>query len=624
MLKSGHQLQGRYTVERVVGRGGMGAVYLARHERLGGRPVAIKEMACNVTDPEERAWALEQYSREASILASLGRHPAIVEVMDFFEESATGAGEGSIPNQYLVMEYVDGETLQSVLSRSKEPLAWQEVVGWMLQVCDVLQFLHARVPPVIFRDLKPGNLMLDARGHLRIIDFGISRVLDPLASTNPYIRGAGTLGFAPPEQFGRGTEPRTDIYALGATLYNLLTRVVPPHSLMRQSRQVTLQPPSRHNPAIPGALDFVVMHMLELAKEDRYPPAAAAREALEGALRGDGPSTLQVDQEAETRPLMAPSLLPPERVLGALPLAATHHFRNRVWELRTLRSHLLAPETRVISIGGRAGVGKTALVARLVQDLVHGLLPAGSGHPLDVFGVVHVSAKRGLPGLRDALQPLLGERPADPGTLFRKTLDTRMVVLVVDNFEDVLAEDNSISDEPWLRFLETAMESDTVARVMLLSRRTVLLPAELEGRLGHRRAELTLEGGLSDRDAMDLLRDLDADGRLGIAHVPETLLARIAARCHGIPRTLETVVGTLRQRRTWTLQKLAEDEKALSAIADAPHRDLLETLDAGRRAVMQALAVYDRPVPETAIAALCPDLPVADLLERLLLDYSAT
>jgi tetratricopeptide (TPR) repeat protein len=173
-------------------------------------------------------------------------------------------------------------------------------------------------------------------------------------------------------------------------------------------------------------------------------------------------------------------------------------------------------------------------------------------------------------------------------------------------------------------FVELCLEYDHGTRVVVTSRRRLVLAPDLEGRLGTRQAELSLDAGLPPTDAIALLRALDADGRLGIRSASEPTLREVARRCHGIPRTLETLVGTLRQRRTWTLARLLHDETALTHLTEHPARELYESLSADERLVIQVLAVYDRPVPAAAVQSLLPALPVDDLLDVLVSHYVVT
>ena len=208
------KLAGRYVILRRVGRGGMGAVYQAADDRITGKMWAIKEMSdAAIIDPREKQQALDGFRQEAVMLATLD-HPNLPKVTDHFSEGG---------KQYLVMDFIEGETLEERVDREPgKPLPVDEVLGWAEQLCDVLAYLHRREPPVIFRDLKPGNVMVTPDGMIKLIDFGIARLFKPGKATDTAF--FGTAGYSPREQYGRGqTDARSDVYALGATLYHLLT-----------------------------------------------------------------------------------------------------------------------------------------------------------------------------------------------------------------------------------------------------------------------------------------------------------------------------------------------------------------------------------------------------------------
>jgi serine/threonine-protein kinase len=209
VLTEGHLLDGRYRVKKVLGTGGMGRVYLSNDTRLANRPVAVKEMI--VGDGIREKKAIEDFTREANVLARLS-HPGIPTLIDHFAENS---------RHYMVMEFVAGGDLQQMLDRlgAKAKVAEDKVLRWARQMLDVLEFLHGQKPPIIYRDLKPGNIMIDKGGRAMLIDFGIARFLPPGG------RGTqiGSIGYAPPEQYLGKVEPRSDLYSLGATMHHLLS-----------------------------------------------------------------------------------------------------------------------------------------------------------------------------------------------------------------------------------------------------------------------------------------------------------------------------------------------------------------------------------------------------------------
>ena len=209
-LADGTVLQGRYRVVRTLGTGGMGAVYLVEDQALYGKQWALKEVV--ISSSEAFADALKQFRQEAKILVGLS-HPNLPQVVAVFSETG---------REYLVMEYVEGETLEENLQKHPNGIPKETVLKWAEALCDVLSYLHSRTPPIIFRDIKPGNIMVTRDGWIKLVDFGIARIFDPAKSRDTI--EMGTVGYAPPEQYGKGqTDARSDIYALGATLHHLLT-----------------------------------------------------------------------------------------------------------------------------------------------------------------------------------------------------------------------------------------------------------------------------------------------------------------------------------------------------------------------------------------------------------------
>lgn len=258
-LHPGVVLDSRYELLELLGEGGMGQVFKARHKRLG-KLFAVKSLRHLSPDPQEQAQFLDAFETEARTLAELD-HRALAKVSDFFEMDDV---------HFLVMEFIDGKTLARVVELAPRNLSQRRVGQWAEELCEVLEYLHSRQPPVIVRDLKPENIMIDSKRHLRLIDFGISKRLKPGEGTHDIVKGMGTAEYAPLEQYGNSsTDQRSDIYALGATLYFLLTEIAPPPAWKRASEGVEPIPPSQVNPSVTPAFEQLVFSMMALRREDR-------------------------------------------------------------------------------------------------------------------------------------------------------------------------------------------------------------------------------------------------------------------------------------------------------------------------------------------------------------------
>lgn len=267
LLQPGATLQDRYQVLGTLGVGGFSSVYKARdmHFPTVTRLCAVKEMVHVNRDPKIRQMATASFEREASILATLD-HPAVPDVYDFFTES---------DRSYLVIEYINGRDLEALLSEQATTFPVDTVIDWSLQLCNVLEYLHSHEPnPVIFRDLKPSNIMLDHHGRVRLIDFNIAK----LFQTGLKGTMIGTEGYSPPEQYRGESSPAGDIYALGATLHHLMTRqdprTEPPFSFAdRPINEVNLD--------IPAEFEAIISRCLSYDAADRYQKVIELRQALE-------------------------------------------------------------------------------------------------------------------------------------------------------------------------------------------------------------------------------------------------------------------------------------------------------------------------------------------------------
>ncbi len=222
---AGGLLAGRYQVIGQIGQGGMGAVHLARDRELFGRLCVVKQMHASFAGQTERRKAEDDFQREAAVLARLNQpgHPHIPEVYAYFVEGG---------DRFLVMKYIEGESLEGRLQRLKRPLAETEVVRCAVEVADALIYLHSRRPePVIHRDIKPANIILDPEDRIWLVDFGLARAVTSAGARIMLAGGktvaAGTPGYTPLEQWQMHATPKSDIYALGATMHHLLTNQDP-------------------------------------------------------------------------------------------------------------------------------------------------------------------------------------------------------------------------------------------------------------------------------------------------------------------------------------------------------------------------------------------------------------
>lgn len=298
-LTTGQVLHQRYRIVALLGQGGMGDVYRAWDLSLK-MTVAVKESL------ELNGEAQEQFGEEARLLARLA-HPNLPRVIDYF----------AVPGQaeYLVMDYIEGEDLESLLDQAGEGLPEAQILPWINQVCDALSYLHNQAQPVIHRDVKPGNIKITPDGRAVLVDFGIAKRYDPGRGTLAGAR-AVTPGYSPPEQYGgASTDPRSDIYALGATLYHLLTGQTPPESVQRAAGAAPALAPRQVNPLISLGTEQAILKAMAPAMDARYQQAKQLKAALAEAGRS------HVNQPASAKPAMA---VPAASIGSAKPAASIH------------------------------------------------------------------------------------------------------------------------------------------------------------------------------------------------------------------------------------------------------------------------------------------------------------
>lgn len=268
----------RYRIIARLGQGGMGAVYKASDTRLGGIHCALKEMSLSaIIDPGEKQLAQAAFQREAQLLSTLS-HPNLPRVTDYFSH-----GE----KQFLVMDMIEGQTLEAYLENQAQPISEELVIDWGLQLCDVLHYLHTRKPPIIFRDIKPGNIMISADdSSIKLIDFGIARFFKPESHKDTI--ALGTPGYAPPEQYGKQqSDPRSDVYALGATLHHLLTL-----------RDPGIQPfffpkPRSINSRLSPQIENIIMRAVMQNPDHRWQSTQEMRQELERISSDNQPVPVQ-------------------------------------------------------------------------------------------------------------------------------------------------------------------------------------------------------------------------------------------------------------------------------------------------------------------------------------------
>jgi serine/threonine protein kinase len=273
-LQAGLTLANRYSIQEVIGVGGMGSVYRARDMHFPNvtKLVAVKEMINTAPDPLVRETIVQNFEREANLLATL-HHPSIPRIYDYFSVES---------RSYLVLEFIHGKDMEAIINDVKNFLPEDMVLTWTIELCDVLDYLHRHKPdPIIFRDMKPSNVMINHNGDVMLVDFGIAKTFQT------GIKGTmiGTEGYSPPEQYRGEATPAADIYALGATIHHALSRrdprLEPPFSFAER-------PLRRINPSVSAEMESVVSMALEYNPDNRFKSAADMKQALMHVARKTG------------------------------------------------------------------------------------------------------------------------------------------------------------------------------------------------------------------------------------------------------------------------------------------------------------------------------------------------
>jgi eukaryotic-like serine/threonine-protein kinase len=278
-LKAGEVLRGRYQISRIIGQGGMGSIYLADDLRLEGRQCALKEVEHDRSLSDELLkQAREQFFREATVLARLD-HPNLPKVSDFFSSGG---------RDYLVMDYIPGKDLRAMMNEARQKdkfLPENSVLGWANQLADALTYMHSQQPPIVHRDIKPSNLKVTPSGLLKLVDFGLVKILAAGDVTVTVLQGRGTALYTPLEQYGGDaghTDIRSDVYSFGATFYHLLTNHPPPEARELFLNPDKLIPPRQLNPEINPRTEQAILWSLSLHPDERPQDVETFRAALVG------------------------------------------------------------------------------------------------------------------------------------------------------------------------------------------------------------------------------------------------------------------------------------------------------------------------------------------------------
>jgi eukaryotic-like serine/threonine-protein kinase len=275
-LAEGTVLYGRYEIVRKIGGGGMGAVYLASDNNLGGVLRAVKEMVQTHIEEEQQEKAITDFKRESMILSSLD-HVSIPTIYDYFYDEKES-------RFYLVMKYISGGDLASRLRAAPEGrIDESTVTKWAIQITDVLDYLHSQPSTIVYRDLKPSNIMIDGNsGRVMLIDFGIARSINQREEKG--VTAVGTMGYAPPELFSGNVEPRSDIYSLGSTMFHLLTGADPQSNPLLIFDFQKNPRPRQINPQLSDQMERILMKAVEYSADSRWSSASELRAVLEAHL----------------------------------------------------------------------------------------------------------------------------------------------------------------------------------------------------------------------------------------------------------------------------------------------------------------------------------------------------
>jgi non-specific serine/threonine protein kinase len=598
----GARLAGRYDVVDELGSGGMGCVYLATDRRFD-RTVAVK--ALYFTSDLLR----EAFEREARLLNDL-RHRALPVVIDYFAEQN---------GQFLVMDYVPGRDLADALAARLEsgagPFPLADVARWTDGLLDALAYLHGHEPPVVHRDVKPQNLKLTPMGEVVLLDFGLAMGAVAASPAAPASVAGYTPNYAPLEQIqGTGTDPRSDLYALGATLYHLLTGVLPPDARLRaeailEGRRDPLVAAHELNAAVPRALSSLLRTTMALTKTERPASAAALRDAFAAAMRTvAGPSAREDEPAGEVG---TPNNLP----------AQATRFVGRARDVATI-AHLAAA-ARLVTLAGPGGIGKTRLAleaaAASLDDYPDGVWLvelASLIEPSLVAGAVALAV-----GVRET------EAMAGSAALVA-ALGERHSLVVLDNCEHVV--------DACAALVGDVVRSCPGIHVLATSRQ----PLGVDGEAVWPVPPLSLpdpdsaEGSAADSDAVALFVERARAAKPAFSPGADAaVVARICRRLEGIPLAIELAAARVRVLALEQIDARLEDRFRLltggdPAVAER-HQTLraavdwsYELLDGEERALLRRMSLFPAGCTLEAAEAVCagdgvPKAGVLDAVARL-------
>ncbi len=473
-IAPGTVLKRRYRVLRKVAQGGMGAVYESTDitANVPGNRWAVKEISPAALPPGERAHAVADFRREAQMLAAL-HHPNLVTVVETFEEWG---------KHFLVMEFVPGHSLLNVLDNYAAPMSETRVLVWTRQMLDVIQYLHSQDPPVIYRDVKPANIMLvEGTERIKLIDFGIARLhkADKSQDTEAF----GTAGYAPPEQYGKGqTDQRSDIYALAATLHQLLTNRDP------SLNPFNWLPVKQYNPTVSARVNTAVMDALNLDPQRRYRSIAAFAQALGIGLPPiEEPAAPPVsryitpDQAKQNREQAAPTKQKPAAQPGKKSGPQTQSPRPVVWPMPEIAPTPFAIPQYIPAAQETDDDGQEAAISMRLQEA--GPSPAGQvaeavqtqeapAPPADALKAEAVaeSEAQAADGNEGKLSSLLvSDRMLDLGDTNWNRRPMRRVQIKSAGGERL--EGNVLASQPWIAYNPTHFRDSAVTLEVKVRRR---------------------------------------------------------------------------------------------------------------------------------------------------------